>query len=187
MNRSLAAIALVVAVLVVGCSSQSPEPSPAPAPDRFGAPVPPRSLDGTAHAARPCSLLDSSELRQFGLEANGRVQQLPYGSPACVWSGPGFSREVSVAVVVDRDYLVDTYRSRPTYQVFEPITIDGLPAVAQQTTPTALTCTVTTGIALGQAVDVSSTEFGSQPSPPCETARRVTEVVVSSLPPVPTK
>ena len=49
------------------------------------------------------------------------------------------------------------------YQLFEPDTIGGLPAVLQQTTPGALTCTVTTGIAVGQAADVTVSEIGVEP------------------------
>ncbi|WP_133826916.1 DUF3558 domain-containing protein [Actinomycetospora succinea] len=182
----MAATAMLAVLFIAGCTADAPPPTPtrAPTPDRFGAPVPTRSLDGTALSDRPCNLLAESELQSFGLQARGRLQQLPLGAPACVWEGPGFSREVSAAVIVDRDYLVDTYRTRSTYQVFDAITVGGLPAVAQQTTVEALTCTVTVGIAVGQAVDVTSTEFGTAPAPPCDTARRVAETVVADLPPL---
>ena len=179
------AVASVLATLIIGgCSSDAQAPDQAQAPERFGAPIPTLPLDGTAQTERPCGLLNESQLQAFGLQPDGRIQQLPLGAPACVWQGPGFSREVSAAVIVDRDYLVDTYRSRSMYQVFEPVSVGGQPAVAQQTTAQALTCTVTTGIAVGQAVDVSSTEFGDAPATPCEIARRVAEAVVANLPPL---
>lgn len=73
------------------------------------------------------------------------------------------------------------------YEYFEPILIAGLPATAQQTTRGALTCTVTTGVGVGQAVDVSATEYGAQPDQPCDTAIRTTEAVLSNLPAQPQK
>lgn len=176
--------AVLAALFILGCSAGTPAPNQVPAPERYGAPLPTRSLDGTTQTDRPCGVLSEEQLQSFGLRVDGRVQQLPLGAPACVWEAPGFGREVSVAVIVNRDYLVDTYRSRSNYQVFEPISIVGMPAVAQQTSADALTCTVTTGIAVGQAVDVTSTEFGAQPARPCEVAQRVTETVVANLPPL---
>lgn len=184
MTRFPVTATILAALFISSCSTTGPIPVEAPAPNRFGAPVPTRSLDGTARSEQPCRLLSEGELRSFGLQANGRLQRLPLGAPACVWEAPGFGREVSAAVIVNRDFLVDTYRSRANYQVFEPISVRGLPAVAQQTTAEALTCTVTTGIAVGQAVDISSTELGGAPEPPCETARRVADAVVANLPPL---
>ena len=180
MNRAVVLAALALVLTVGGCSG-TPSTMP-PAPDRYGAPVPPRSLDATAQANQPCGVLTEDQLRTFGLEPAGRLDPLPGGPPACVWEGPGFTQEVSVAVLPNRDFLVDTYRSRGMYQYFEPITIAGLPATAQQTTRGALTCTVTTGIALGQGLDVSATEYGADPDPPCETARQVSEAVAANLP-----
>jgi hypothetical protein len=167
-----------VLLLVGACGSV---PARAPAPDRFGAPTPSRSLDATARSAAPCGALTGDQLRALELEPSGRLDPLPTGVQACVWEGPGFTRDVSVAFYATRDFLVDTYRSRGMYQRFQPTTIAGFPAVAQQSTAGALSCTVTTGIAVGQAVDVSATELGSAPRPSCETALRVSEAVVANL------
>jgi hypothetical protein len=174
-------VVILLLVLLGGCTQPAQAPS-APAPERYGAPVPTRSLDATTSSTQPCAVLDEGQLRALQLQPPGRLDPLPGGPPACVWEGPGFSQEISVALLPNRDYLVDTYRVRANYRVFEPVTIAGLPAVAQQTSPQALTCTVTTGIAVGQAVDVTATEYGAQPDPPCETARRVSEVVIGNLP-----
>ncbi|MEJ2862866.1 DUF3558 domain-containing protein [Actinomycetospora flava] len=173
---------------MIGACSTSGPTDPAPevsgqpaAPDRFGAPLPSRSLEVQTRAQQPCGALTESQLRALQLEPRGRIDQLTVGT-ACVWEGPGFSHEVSVALYPNRDLLVDTYRSRAMYQYFEPIVIAGLPATAQQTTRGALSCTVTTGAGIGQAVDVSVTEFGAEPSPPCDTAVRATEAVLANLP-----
>lgn len=187
-----AAVAAFVALLVVGaCARPDGAPSPTdsaplPSADRFGAPVPSRSLDATRSAQEPCSALTEAQLRALALEPTGRLDDLPIGA-ACVWEGPGFSREVAVTLFSSRDLLVDTYRSRAEYQYFEPMEIAGLPATAQQTTRGALTCTVTTSISMGQSVDVSATEYGAEPAPACDTAIRATEAVVSNLPPAPQK
>lgn len=167
-----------VLLLVGGCGSP---PAAAPAPDRFGAPSPSRSLDATARSGAPCGALTGEQLRALELEPSGRLDPLPTGVQACVWEGPGFTRDVSAAFYANRDFLVDTYRSRGMYQRFEPTTVMGFPAVVQQSTAGALSCTVTTGIAVGQAVDVSATEFGSAPRPSCETALQVSEAVVATL------
>jgi hypothetical protein len=179
-SRALVLVALA-SLLVVGCAGAPPSPAAAPAPDRSGAPIPPRSLDVSANATQPCVVLTEDQLRSLELVPNGRIDPLPIGV-ACVWEGPGFGREVSVTLYADRDLLVDSYRSRSMYQYFEPVAVAGLPATAQQTTRGALTCTVTTGVAVGQAVDVSVTEYGADPDPPCESAIRVSEVVVGNLP-----
>lgn len=130
--------------------------------------------------------MTEAQLSELELAPSGRIDQLAAGT-ACVWEGPGFTREISATLYPGRDLLVDTYRSRAMYQYFEPILIAGLPATAQQTTRGALTCTVTTGVGVGQAVDVSATEYGSQPDPPCDTAKRATEAILSNLPAQPQK
>lgn len=178
--------ASLVVVLLAGCGAPSTAP-PTPAVDRFGAPVPMRFLDATASAAQPCSVLSVDQLRALGVEPNGRLDPLPTGVTACVWEGPGFTREVSAALYPRRDFLVDAYRSRGVYQRFQPVTVGGFPAAVQQSTTGGLSCTVTTAIAVGQAVDVSATELGANPGPPCETALRISEVVVGNLPAQPQK
>jgi hypothetical protein len=185
-NRAYVLLALSALVIVSACSPL-PFEAPPPALERYGAPVPTRSLDARAQATQPCGVLSETQLRSLALEPSGRLDPLPGGPPACVWEGPGFTQEISVALLPDRDYLVDTYRVRNNYRVFEPMVIAGLPAVAQQTTAEALTCTVTTGIALGQAVDVTATEYGAAPDPPCRTAAQVTQSVLGNLPEQPQK
>ncbi|GAA4885099.1 DUF3558 domain-containing protein [Actinomycetospora straminea] len=182
---------VVLGSLVLGaCSSTRPAPTAPPAADRFGAPVPARSLDASQRASRPCAALTETQLRGLGLEPTGRLDALPTGGPACIWEDAAFTQQVSAVLYPTRDYLVDTYRARGTYQYFVPTTIAGLPAVAQQTTPGARTCTMTTGIAIGQAVDVTVNEVGvpaGARSTSCAKARNVTEAVVSNLPPAPQK
>jgi hypothetical protein len=138
-------------------------------------------LDVTSGAQQPCGVLTEAQLRALELEPPGRLDQLTVGT-ACVWEGPGFSHEIAVTLYPNRDLLVDTYRSRTMYQYFEPTVVAGLPASAQQTTRGALTCTATIGVAVGQGVDVSATEYGSAPDPPCETAIRTAEAVLANLP-----
>lgn len=189
MKRTLLLGAAVALVLVGGCSAD-PMPPPAPAPDRYGAPVPARSLDASALADQPCGALRAEQLEVLGLESRGQLDLLPAGRPACVWEDAAFTQQTSVAFYPDRDFFVDTYRSRGTYQLFEAVTIAGLPAVAQQTTPGALTCTVTTALAVGQAADVTVSEIGVGPgrSPrSCELATRVSEMVITNLPAAPQK
>lgn len=180
MNRATVLAALSLLLALAGCSGAAPATN-APPSERYGAPIPTRSLDASARADEPCSVLNKGQLHALALEPDGRLDPLPIGV-ACVWEGPGFTQEVSVTLYPQRDFLVDTYRSRGMYQYFQPVTIAGLPATEQQTTRGALTCTVTTGIAVGQAIDVSATEYGADPEPPCETAKRASEAVVANLP-----
>lgn len=189
MRRPLLLGAAAALAILGGCSA-APTPGLAPAPDRYGAPVPSRSLDATGVADRPCGVLRTEQLEAVGLRARGQLDPLPAGRPACVWEDSAFTQQTSVALYPDRDYFVDTYRARGMYQLFEPVTVGGLPAVLQQTTPGALTCTVTTGIAVGQAADVTVSEIGAEPgtrSKSCERATRVAEMVIGNLPASPLK
>ena len=120
----------------------------------------------------------------------GRLDPLPGGPPACVWEDSAFTQQISVAFLPNRDYLVDTYRVRAMYRVFEPVTIAGLPAVAQKTTPETLTCTVTIGIAIGQAVDVNAKRSRRRSRcalTACDKAVRTSELVLTNLPEQPPK
>lgn len=192
MRRAFLGAGLAMLVVLGACSGAeggAPAPTEPPATDRYGAPIPARSLDATALAARPCNVITERQLRALGLEPNGRLDPLPIGA-ACVWEDSGFTQQISITLYPNRDYLVDTYRARGMYQVFEPLTIGGLPAVAQKTFPQALTCTVTTGIAVGQAVDVTASEVGVAPGAPltsCDKATRTAGMVVSNLPEQPRK
>lgn len=184
MRRALLLGAAAALAILGGCSA-APAPGPAPAPDRYGAPVPGRTLDASGVADRPCGVLRAEQLEAVGLETRGQLDPLPAGRPACVWEDSAFTQQTSLALYPDRDYLVDTYRARGMYQLFEPVTVGGLPAVLQQTTPGALTCTVTTGLAVGQAADVTVSEIGVAPgtrSRSCEKATRVSEMVIGNLP-----
>ncbi len=83
-----------------------------------------------------------------------------------------------------RDYFVDAYRARQ-FPIFVPTEIAGLPAVIQQSAPTSVNCGVTTGVAEGQALDVTVALFEGDnlARRSCDEAVAVSAAVISNLPP----
>lgn len=112
------------------------------------------------------------------------MEVLPSGTANCTWSARQRDRLVTVAAYAHRDFLVDAYRNRP-FPIFVPTTVSELPAAIQQSSPSAVTCTVTTGVAEGQGLDVSVGQFsgGDSARRSCEEALAVSAAVISNLPP----
>ena len=172
----------------VGCgglaapSSTPLTPPTSAAASRYGAPVVigPRDLESRGDS--PCSaLLAEDQLRRLGLRPQ-TAREVPLAdSTECSWQGLDFS--LSLGAEARRDLFVDTYRTH-LFGFFEPTTISGLPAVRQKTSPQVNICTVTTGVAEHQALEV--TWFGrstvEKADDSCDLATRVTEAVIGGLP-----
>jgi hypothetical protein len=180
---SRASYLAIIAMMLVAAACSSPAPAPPPVEDRYGAPIPPSSRDLHLAAEDPCqSLLTAEQLRSLGLQAtSARIVELP-GARQCSWNDRERRQTLSLAPWADRDLLVDTYRTRQL-PVFRPDVISDLPVVYQQTAPGAAVCTVTTGVARGQALETTWYSLSNPvTAPPCVAAQRAVELVLAGIP-----
>ncbi len=149
-------LAVLVGVLMLSVACAAPQTavqptSPEISPNRFGAPQVPQRLNVDVVAAAPCqTLLSASEAVQ--LDAAQASEKEFLGARGCMWTVRG-TQKLSIVVYAERDYFVDTYRTR-TDPVFVPSTVEGFPAVRQKTGRGQLNiCTVTTGVSDHAALD----------------------------------
>ena len=181
-------VGLLMLASAVGCGGLAAPSSTPVAPQtsatisRYGAPVVIGPRDLESRGGSPCNaLLTKDQLRRLGLQPESAREVPLADSVECSWQGLDFS--LSLGAETRRDLLVDTYRTH-LFGVFEPTTISGLPAVRQKTSPQVNICTVTTGVAEHQALEV--TWFGrataGRADDSCGLATRVTEVVIGGLP-----
>ena len=184
----LSAGLLVVGLAVTGCSPfREVATRPSQPIDRHGAPVVavPRDLRGRDRD--PCRrLLTNEQLLSLDLPPSSAKSASTVGIPDCTWTA-GNERIVTVSVWLGRDLLINTYRVR-LFDVFEPTSVGPLPAVVQKSSPDAIACTVSTGVADGQGFETTWTELarasGRSTADPCERAKAVAETVVGNLPPL---
>jgi hypothetical protein len=179
--------------LVLGACGQAPTPGPAPpAPDdRFGAPPVESPRDVGAFAADPCSgPLSGEDWQALGFTQAGREEMLTTGERSCVREGPSTERYVSVTMALADEPLAGAYRARQ-FALFRPLVIDGLPAVAEQSSADDVSCTVSVATANGQGILLNYSEYGfrpdGRPDDPCGRGIRVAERIVAFLPPLPGK
>ena len=186
----LVQVAIVALMLITSACGSTPTSAPTtPTPSNQGRAGAPKVTNPRALAGRdqdPCrSMLTRDQLVGLGVRPETAAPGvLPFGVPDCDWGTVAEGRLISVAGFGSRDYLVDAYRSRP-FPIFVPIEVSGLPAVIQQSAPTAPVCGVTTGIAEGQAIDVSVGLFSGDDSGrrSCDEAIAVSAAVITNLPP----
>ncbi|MCD2189945.1 DUF3558 domain-containing protein [Actinomycetospora sp. SF1] len=160
----------------------SPRESTAPTSPRFGAPTVSVPRDVSEVAAAPCStLLTSSELETLDFGRPGR-QRIVLDSRECSWTNEQ-DEQLAITVIADRDLLADTYRTR-LLPIFQPTTIEGMPAVRQRIRVDDNTCTVTTGLGPRQALETEwSGLTNRQTEDPCAKAEEAIALVVRKLPP----
>ncbi|GLZ45920.1 hypothetical protein Acsp06_21050 [Actinomycetospora sp. NBRC 106375] len=172
---------MLSAVLVTAIACGQHSTPPAPVDDgRFGAPRVTAPKDVAPFAADPCSgPLTGARLDALGLSSRGQGRTTVTGERSCDWRSREGGQYVSLIVIPNRDVLVDTYRVRQ-FPVFEPLTITGLPATREQSSPSSSSCVMTIGTApqQGYIVDVSGGASGG----PCDAAQRIAEEVATALP-----
>ncbi len=179
-------IVITVLMLAVACARGS-QPVPTVTDARHGAPAVATPRDIGSFAVTPCNgPLTSEDLHALGFRTSGREHSLDTGERACEWTAGDGVGTLGLTIVAARDVLVDTYRVRQ-FALFEPGTVDGLPAVAERSTPDSAICNVTVGTASGQGFIVDLTEglrVDGRPGDPCGTGRRAAERIVAALPPL---
>ncbi len=188
----IAQCAVLAAVgAVVGCNS--PEAgSPAPAaqqppaagasPARLAPPVP-NPRDPLNLVERPCEALPTELAAAVGVDQPGVQSERNFGTLACTWQDRAHTREISVSVERTFDQLDGAYRNRAGYEVFEPVNVAGLPGVVLQRSTSMASCDELVSLSESQSLYVTYTDLRKPPENLCEEVRRVTELIVSRLPP----
>lgn len=188
----MAAWILGTAFVVSGCSTdgqplvvESDRPSiPSSAPPIND------SLDVGDAFEDPCEVLTRDQLRPFGITSEGERN-----STECWWGvGTGVGTTIHVGPDPTAHYssLADLYQDRlerPRYAYFVPTEVDGYPAVFHDLRVDFRPdggCQITVGVADDQYFDVDYSAVGpeateEQRADPCGSARRIAELVLSSL------
>lgn len=175
---------------VVGCGSpDAGSPSPAgqqpPAgssPARMAPPVP-NPRDPLSLVERPCEALPPELAAAVGVDQPGVQSELNFGTLDCTWQDSARTRQVSVSVERAFDQLDGAYRIRDGYEVFEPVTVGGLPGVVLQRSASMASCDEVVSLNESQSLTVSFRDLEEPRENVCSEVRRVTELIVSRLPP----
>lgn len=193
--RSVGAVAFaVVAAAGVACgSSEAGSPNPAgyasesavsPTTGRLAPPVT-QPRDASAVVQQPCALLTDEQQADFGFDQAGEPGELRPGVAECVWRDAGYTRRVSASVEPEQDRVNGAYRGRAGYAVFEPVELAGLPGVIWQNIAGGTRCSVAVSLTESRSLTVNFTNLRERiPVDVCGEARRITETMVSNLPPL---
>ena len=141
MNRKIPSALLLLAagMLSAGCvSARTGTAEPAmvpttPAPPTALAPKVPKQLDASHLVNSPCDALTASQLS--GLDptlgsVSGTNASDPLGA-ACGWSSPDLSQAINISFATAApDGLDQIYSEHPYMAYWQPMVIDGYPAVA---------------------------------------------------------
>jgi hypothetical protein len=161
--------------------SSAPESSGDASP-RLASPVR-EPLD--ARGIKACDLLTSSQLLELGLKPETAKSRLTNVTDMCAWAStePGNVASVELGVHPAIPALDGIYLNRDAVAVFEPTEVAGHPAVHTADTVGGA-CTIYTAIADYQVVGVTADEAGRPRADPCAPSRRMTELILSNLPPL---
>jgi Protein of unknown function (DUF3558) len=153
--------AVVLAVLclgLAGCTGPSAEPMPdviSTADRPTEAPPVTKTVDLSRHEGKPCELLPSAQQASLGLPE--RTYQGPF---TCEFEQAQPHVKLTFQVLQTSDVLGRAYleSNEQKWQRFEPLTIDGLPAVVHSFDPPGphTTCEVVVGTGTEQGLTVNA-------------------------------
>jgi len=183
----LGAVAVAAAVLT-GCSGgeeadSAAAPSSGPTVDpalRVPAPLPTDSL-----VADPCSALSPAQVEEVGLASPGEEVAGDAGTD-CRWRSSGYdTNKIYIGPLQGQDAGISgIYANREQDKYFEPVTIEGYPAVfaADADLRSSGTCALWVGVTDQLVVSViSSIVQGPNVSDPCPAVERVATAMVQHL------
>lgn len=194
-------VVTVVAVAVAGCSTAedgrptaapgagSGRPSAQPSADQtYGAPRVPNPLDASRFLTRPCDVLTQPQMRTFGISRPGRPTTTgaiaENAGPFCTWTADSEANStVGVGLVTGNMHgLSDLYRGRSGFKYFEETTVEGYPAVFNDSVDGRAqgVCQITVGIS--NALTFRATEQGGRKGQgSCDRAKQVASAVIATV------
>ncbi len=188
-RRGLVAAAVVLAVVLAGCAGAPAAPASTPVVLPSGVVAsqvfPPPELARNTQGVDACSLLSVEQVRQFGLDP-ARTEPFPPGLlPGCFWRAADFVSGISVTIDSTTG-LDNLYRGHAlsSLALFEPLVVDGYPAVRAQQSLGSNDCTIYVGLAETQVMWVTGGANTSKRTDTCPFAKRAISVMLSNLPPL---
>ncbi|MGH3804891.1 MAG: DUF3558 family protein [Pseudonocardiaceae bacterium] len=175
------ALLLVAAAVLAGCTAASGVATPnSPSP---GPSAPPVSNPKDTSGFQPCALLTATQAADLGLDQTRAKAGSTADLVDCSW--PSTQPPVSsVAMTIDtnptRGGLADTYLKRNDFKLFEPLLIDGYPAVRAERV-LSNDCTIEVGLSDTQEVRVDANALS--PTDACALVKRAISVMLTNLPP----
>jgi hypothetical protein len=175
-----ALVLTMAGLLLAGCTTVSGAPGSSPT-TADAAPLVSNPKD--ARGITPCALLTMPQATALALDPTRAKAGSTADLMDCNW--PSEKPEVSsVAVTVDtnpgRQGLTDTYLKRNDFKMFEPLVVEGYPAVHAERV-IGDDCTIYVGLSDTQRIRVD-VNAGS-PTDTCGLAKRVIAAVLANLPP----
>ncbi|MDQ0378266.1 DUF3558 domain-containing protein [Amycolatopsis thermophila] len=179
--------AAVAAALLTGCSSGADTgnapTSTAPAVDpalRVPAPLPAGPI-----VSDPCSALSPAQTAEIGLASPGELYPSP-GGQGCRWQSQAHdANKIFIAPLGDQQTgLTGVYANRAQDEYFEPVTVEGYPAVfaANADLRGSGTCALWVGVTDQLVVNINSSILdGPNATDPCPVVQKVAAAMVQRL------
>lgn len=166
-------------------SSESTAPSE---DETYGAPRVETPLDATRFLTQPCAVLTQPQLTTFGVSEPGKPTTTgavaENAGPFCTWNAdPSVNSTIGVGFVTgNKNGLSDTYRGRGQFDVFEPTTVDGYPAVYADSPDLRSSgiCTIVVGIS-DTLVYRATEQGGSKGQAACDRVLQVAKAALATL------
>ena len=179
---------IIVIVTVTGCATPDHAIPPPTTPSTVSTPTttttssrtrrptaaPPvtRTLDIGKYRERPCELLTPPQ------QAAITLPRIAAGPSVCRWEQPEPRSSVTIQLLVNLNYLNQVYlESNKEWEVFEPITVAGQPAVVLNPATDQTYSNVLVGTGPTDSISVSVTA----PADPTTRARTIAEQIVGNL------
>lgn len=170
---------LAAAMLLAGCASTTGTSAPTEVP----AVAPTVADPKDARGIEPCALLTSAQAVSLGLDPARAEAGATADLVDCIWwavQPPVISVAVSIDTNPTRRGLTDTYLKRSTFQIFEPLVVDGYPAVRAEV-GLSVDCTIYLGLSDTQDLRV---DVGARsPADTCGLVKRAISAMLTNIPP----
>jgi hypothetical protein len=145
--------------------------------------VPAEGVAKDVRGTPPCELITAEQAERLGIDSATAESDPPGTISGCRWSS--LDRTFGVGVTVDTARgLTNLYRghARVPYKTFEPMRVDGFPAVRADVVEDGLDCTIYVGLAETQTMWVRGTQ--RQGGDSCAIARPVISAILATIPPL---
>jgi hypothetical protein len=181
-RRPVAAAALIPLALLAACTTEetgAPTGTTAATPTAtpsFGAPAVPGPLDIAAFATDPCTSLTAEQQAEFGVD--GGNERTVENGDKCDYAGGAF---VSVLYSTEKSGLSYLYglREDGVWARWEPLEVDGYPAVAYVKPASPEACDVAVGLSDTAYVSVGTSVTAGED--PCQKAREWATRVMETI------
>ncbi|MGI8797953.1 MAG: DUF3558 domain-containing protein [Pseudonocardia sp.] len=177
--RPLVSVALAGLVMLVGCTGGSVGPA-----STSQALAPPVAQPKEARGVDPCTLLTAAQLDTLGLDPTRVQRDDSAGLVGCRWPSKVFGFSVSSTLDTEptRKGLTSLYSRRAGYPLFEPLQIDGYPAVHAELVISE-DCTIYVGLSDTQVLDVRTGAPALRGQDSCSITKRAISAMLTNLPP----